>query len=409
MKRFFVAKNFIQTLRFIYYMAKALGLISFTANFETSTIRRSFKDMLIFVAYMFVNCFLVMKAGFTSERENQLFYDSSLIQFIFNMFLALQQFALLGIPIVNYINAYKYHNLMLCITEVDGELQKLGYKHDYSAEYLFSTVYLAGSLACQIGCLVGTLFTNPYLGNVETANDLVRLLAFIMGNLVFITSCCYCCASLWALVYRYHKINCTFSLYFHTELGSKKLLLPLCEQHTIKTIAILYLKIGTGVQMCNNCFFIHIFYILASAFGLNLVCFFTIIHVILLKNIDNKITDSITLSQLFLSIFYLIVILQVIFAGSLLHKKAQQTALILHKATIYNVSKSRIIKQLRSFSVQLSHQTPKASCYFFDIDWKFLLTMISSFATYLNILVQFDIIQLRVSFSNKNLSIDYFK
>uniref|UniRef100_A0A182Q3V6 Gustatory receptor n=1 Tax=Anopheles farauti TaxID=69004 RepID=A0A182Q3V6_9DIPT len=281
MGRFFVATNFVQTLRPVYYLTKAIGLISFTANFDTIGSRRDFKDVVSFVGFLFFNSILALNAALTPTQRNMTYFDSSLIQFIFSLFLSLQLVALIVIPVVNYLNAKKFDRLVRHIVEVDEGLGQLGYEHDYSEEYFYSTMYLTVSLILQIICLTGTAVSNPFLGQFDTVNNVLIMVTFTMCNLVYIMSCCYCCTSLWAIVYRYHKINATFR---------------------IRAISF----------------------------------------------------------------------------------------------------------QLRSFSIQLSHQAPKASCYFYDIDWSFLLTMISSFASYLNILVQFDIIQFRATSSWNNNTVPAF-
>ncbi|XP_050086466.1 uncharacterized protein LOC126571735 [Anopheles aquasalis] len=405
MKSLFTAKNFAETRRPVYVIARALGLVSFSVDFEQLTIRRTFRDVLFFVALLVLNSYLVIQTSLAPFDRERTILNSALIEFILNLFIRLQELAVIGVPIVNYLNAYNYNRFIRMIVDVDNGLERLGYKHNFDREVRSSALYLLVSVLIQIGCLSGTIISNPFQADYQTGHNSIVVVTFFIANLVFITSTFYCCESLWAVVYRYHKLNVTFGLYFHTKPPSDgKKLLPLDENETIKSFGALYAKLGAAVLLFNWCFFTYILYVLGSAFGLNLVCFFSIAHVYL--SMDevalSTSSNSVMVAQLCLSIFYLMVILQFVFAGSLLHKKAKETAVLLHKAVIYNECSALVLEQLRSFSVQLSHQTPKASCYFFDIDWSFLLAMISTFATYLNILVQFDIMQIRAKRSGAN-------
>uniref|UniRef100_A0A182FRY5 Gustatory receptor n=1 Tax=Anopheles albimanus TaxID=7167 RepID=A0A182FRY5_ANOAL len=405
MKSLFVARNFGETRRPIYFIARALGLVAFSIDFEQLTIRRTFRDVLFFVTFLVLNSYLVIQTSLAPFDKERTIFDSALIEFILNLFIRLQELAVIGIPVVNYLNAYSYKRLIRMIVEVDDGLERLGYKHNFGREARSSALYLLVSVLIQIGCLCGTIISNPFQADYQTGHNAIVVITFFIANLVFITSTFYCCETLWVIVYRYHKLNVTFGLYFHTKpLSDGKQLLTIDDNETIKSFGVLYAKLGAIVLLFNWCFFTYILYVLGSAFGLNLVCFFSIAHVYLTREkvalADSS--NSVMVAQLCLSIFYLMVILQFVFAGSLLHKKAKETAMLLHKAVIYNECSASVLEQLRSFSVQLSHQTPKASCYFFDIDWSFLLAMISTFATYLNILVQFDFMQIRAKRAGTN-------
>ncbi|KFB43626.1 AGAP001119-PA-like protein [Anopheles sinensis] len=210
MQRFFVATNFVETIRPIYYWTKAVGLISFTADFERKTIRRSFKDVLIFVVFLFFNAYLAAAAGLMSTDGNPTYFNSPLIEFILNLFLTLQLVAMIGIPIVNYFNVHRYDRFIRHIVEVDDGLHKLGHRHNYSAEYFNCTIYLVGSVVLQFGCLSGMVISNPFRANFQTGENIIVLISFLMCNMMYITSTCYCCASLWVVVYRYRKLNETF-------------------------------------------------------------------------------------------------------------------------------------------------------------------------------------------------------
>nr|XP_029717811.1 uncharacterized protein LOC109426955 [Aedes albopictus] len=69
---------------------------------------------------------------------------------------------------------------------------------------------------------------------------------------------------------------------------------------------------------------------------------------------------------------------------------------IVHKAICYGPCNSSIFKECSMFSQQLKQHSPSVSCELFDFDWTLYYTMVGSLATYLVILLQFDMDELKL-------------
>ncbi|XP_001663374.3 gustatory receptor for bitter taste 66a [Aedes aegypti] len=92
--------------------------------------------------------------------------------------------------------------------------------------------------------------------------------------------------------------------------------------------------------------------------------------------------------------FFVVYTLQLIVAASIVNETCKRSSVMIHKAAAYGRHDRRVVKELGTFSYQLYHHTPKVSCRLFDLDWTLLYTMAGSFATYLVVLLQFDLANL---------------
>ncbi|XP_062698412.1 putative gustatory receptor 28b [Aedes albopictus] len=89
--------------------------------------------------------------------------------------------------------------------------------------------------------------------------------------------------------------------------------------------------------------------------------------------------------------FYVLVFVLMVVFASLVGRNCNRVKTPTHKAICYGSYGQRIFRELRCFSQQLEHHTPKINCGMLDLDWTLFYSVAGTFTTYLVILLQFDV------------------
>ncbi|XP_055540607.1 uncharacterized protein LOC129727139 isoform X3 [Wyeomyia smithii] len=202
-------------------------------------------------------------------------------------------------------------------------------------------------------------------------------------------------ATLWLILIRFGGINSVFRMYFptnptcsgfpsvHTEttVCSEK------EQLTvIKQIKILHDKLNDVVELVNYCFSVQITFCVGLCFVIGVVCSFGLFRAFIYRN---ELFYMGVLNFIWY-MYYLFFVLFFIAVGSKITREGKRIGVLVHKAINCSTS-SAVINELNIFSQQLLHRSPVITCGLFVYDWTLLYTMIGATATYLIILIQFDV------------------
>ncbi|XP_058817581.1 putative gustatory receptor 28b [Topomyia yanbarensis] len=158
----------------------------------------------------------------------------------------------------------------------------------------------------------------------------------------------------------------------------------------IRDFATLHGQLCDTIKLFNRCFSAQAIISLASCFGFTVFSIFGMIHSYATTVDEN--TLHLTWSTMIYDGFCIAFIIQLVVFSSLIHAECKRTSLLIHKIICYGSCDRNVRKELRIFSQQLSHHSPKISCGLFDFDWILFYTISGSLSTYLIILMQFDLI-----------------
>ncbi|XP_055540605.1 uncharacterized protein LOC129727139 isoform X1 [Wyeomyia smithii] len=159
------------------------------------------------------------------------------------------------------------------------------------------------------------------------------------------------------------------------------------EQLTvIKQIKILHDKLNDVVELVNYCFSVQITFCVGLCFVIGVVCSFGLFRAFIYRN---ELFYMGVLNFIWY-MYYLFFVLFFIAVGSKITREGKRIGVLVHKAINCSTS-SAVINELNIFSQQLLHRSPVITCGLFVYDWTLLYTMIGATATYLIILIQFDV------------------
>ncbi|EJY57722.1 AAEL007935-PF, partial [Aedes aegypti] len=154
----------------------------------------------------------------------------------------------------------------------------------------------------------------------------------------------------------------------------------------LKQIKILHDKLNDVVELVNYCFSVQITFCVGLCFVIGVVCSFGLFRAFIYRN---ELFYMGVLNFVWY-MYYLFFVLFFIAVGSKITREGKRIGVLVHKA-INCASSSAVINELNIFSQQLLHRSPVITCGLFVYDWTLLYTMIGATATYLIILIQFDV------------------
>ncbi|EJY57719.1 AAEL007935-PC, partial [Aedes aegypti] len=235
----------------------------------------------------------------------------------------------------------------------------------------------------------------------------IRRLNFAVGFAIRFTKfICFCSyAQLWTqptllmllIRDRFTALNRMMGMYFPTTPSCGGFLSSTSHTETVicnekeqlavlKQIKILHDKLNDVVELVNYCFSVQITFCVGLCFVIGVVCSFGLFRAFIYRN---ELFYMGVLNFVWY-MYYLFFVLFFIAVGSKITREGKRIGVLVHKA-INCASSSAVINELNIFSQQLLHRSPVITCGLFVYDWTLLYTMIGATATYLIILIQFDV------------------
>nr|XP_029717692.1 putative gustatory receptor 2a [Aedes albopictus] len=163
----------------------------------------------------------------------------------------------------------------------------------------------------------------------------------------------------------------------------------MCEeqQNILKQLKLIMDKLDSTVQLTNRSVSIQVLYCVGVSFVIGIVCSFYLFRAVIYRN-DQLVMGVVNFVWY---MYYISFVLFFIAIGSRISHEGQRIGITVHKAINFCNTSRTVINELIIFSQQLLHHKPVITCGLFVYDWSLLYTMLGATATYLIILIQFDV------------------
>ncbi|EJY57725.1 AAEL007935-PI, partial [Aedes aegypti] len=392
----FQIDNVFQSIRPLIIVLKVFGFIPIfdhrTTILKGVTFWRSFLYSICFGSlYVYAIITYVMRDSYTRK------YSSVILGRAEIFFTVLFYSAI----IISIVCAFAYRNTNLQVLQklnrMDQLLQeKLRTRIDHGKVHSLMIV----GIACHF------IMTFIICGSYETVHVTVfaklgivkaRILFHFICGFAFMLTIVVPIVQVILLVARFQALNNAFRMYFPTTPSCGGFLSSTSHTETVicnekeqlavlKQIKILHDKLNDVVELVNYCFSVQITFCVGLCFVIGVVCSFGLFRAFIYRN---ELFYMGVLNFVWY-MYYLFFVLFFIAVGSKITREGKRIGVLVHKA-INCASSSAVINELNIFSQQLLHRSPVITCGLFVYDWTLLYTMIGATATYLIILIQFDV------------------
>ncbi|EDS42722.1 conserved hypothetical protein [Culex quinquefasciatus] len=389
--RWFRVDNFYESWRPLYRVTRCFGLTSLTFDFREHSARRTLTDQLILIGGVLLFLFVVFGSVVNFRAKVTELSDSYLLSIgLFGIIGALsvsQLFALL----MNYYNMERIFKIAAIVARVDQQIAThLSYRWNYQKEHLFGVLFIAWVYLQWILFTVGLLwkvepaktYDNDVFTMVKSMTSFLWTMSSYQTNAIFIISTM---AIIWR---RFGVLNQQISHLYQVTIAPAH---PNTNQSLklIKRIAIVHDQLGDAMQLFNVCFSTGALLNLAPGFAFIIFALFGLVHSYAAS--DDEHTHSWAASNVIYAGIYVVQLVQLIVVASLVNCECKHTAILVHKVACYGSHDSVTLRELRIVSQQMWHKAPVITCGLFYFDWELMYTMAGSLASYLLILIQFDL------------------
>nr|NP_001345529.1 gustatory receptor 60 isoform Gr60a [Aedes aegypti] len=279
------------------------------------------------------------------------------------------------------------------LNDVDQKIGTFSYATMNYQQHQFKIV------AFSFCCFAATLLTacTNLISNDSAYEQCTRFIHTLRVLLTLVAIGNHFVVTLWLVVQRMKQLGNCFRMYFpvnSTPNGFSTspgyLEMVVCNEKeqlvALRQIKVLHDKLNDVVELVNYCFAVQITFCVGLCFVIGVVCSFGLFKTLLYW-------DELYYMGLLNFVWYLYYLFFVLFfiaIGSKVTREGKQMGILVHKAINCSTS-SVVINELNIFSQQLLHRSPVITCGLFVYDWTLLYTMIGATATYLIILIQFDV------------------
>ncbi|XP_039440756.1 putative gustatory receptor 22a [Culex pipiens pallens] len=389
----FVARTYFDTIRPVYRASRLLLVHFTTIDFSARIVHRSLTDLVCFVLAALLDvysasCGLRAILAFLSLTDSVLVnvgtYGATVLCCLFAV----------TVPWWNNYNGFVIFELYNNIARCSDELLVLGLTVNHRRKFILATVYVTYfvSLPFQV------LLTYSYAPSLFKWVGMDRLYTdfrstFAFARMLLILCLCNCYSSLTLLSLRTHfkLLNEAICKYFPTSVQTQASHVgdvP-STQRLIQTLAKLHERLSNTVHLFNHCFSMQYAVLMWAGYAFTIFSAFFLIH---------SYTTNVTAEMRWLSrtnmvldglfVFYIVEFMAL---ASVVNSECSRTVVVIHKVIAYGRFEKRVLKELRTFSQQLSHHSPRITCHLYDFNWELFYRMAGTLTTYLVILIQFDL------------------
>ncbi|XP_041764908.1 uncharacterized protein LOC121589803 isoform X6 [Anopheles merus] len=386
--RWFSVNSVYETVQPFMFLLGCLGLAPFGYRLGMKPVNRYLEFCYVLV-YGGMYTYALYSFLFVANVTD--FHLSLIIGTIECINLSCQYLTMVFAIVFAWIVKHRISFILQTLQECDVQLSKFSSPIDHQKLHMKVSMLAVGIVTSYMLLLAIHLpLILELVPHIEPS--LKEILPSAMFGLCFLLQICQFLLFLLVLHDRYCAINQAFRMYFPTSpsaVGNPSEFAICSEKEQInvlKQIKILHDKLNDVVELVNYCFSVQITFCVGLCFVIGVVCSFGLFRAFIYRN---ELFYMGVLNFIWY-MYYLFFVLFFIAVGSKITREGKRIGILVHKA-INCSSSSAVINELNLFSQQLLHRSPVITCGLFVYDWTLWYTMIGATATYLIILIQFDV------------------